>query len=217
MISTRDLSGMPDIAELKALCQSLALLDAILQPEWDLRYYSFNSRWAPGEQMASMRDGCGDEYHMLFNEAGAILKGFAHEAEMTPYRMNPPQVWQGVLDSVPASFASFLSQPAFDLEATTFCIWCQAVETNWKCGKIDFPVGEHVQNDPDGSADLLVMFNGNPRTYQEWAEEYFEQDVPWSVVQHIYMHRPLTEAIVKSLNSDLSLEDLREDLEEIGY
>jgi hypothetical protein len=40
MISTRDLSHLPDIDHLKSLSQSLAMLDAILCPEWEYRYYS---------------------------------------------------------------------------------------------------------------------------------------------------------------------------------
>lgn len=43
MISTRQLGALPDIATLERLCQSLALLDAILSREWEYRYYSFNA------------------------------------------------------------------------------------------------------------------------------------------------------------------------------
>ena len=42
MISTRDLSRLPDIGGLQVLSQSLAMLDAILCPAWEYRYYSFN-------------------------------------------------------------------------------------------------------------------------------------------------------------------------------
>ena len=48
-----DLSKLPDVRDLMRLMQSLAILDAILSPEWDYRYSSFNSRWADGEQMGS--------------------------------------------------------------------------------------------------------------------------------------------------------------------
>jgi hypothetical protein len=84
MISTRDLSGLPDIDALKRLMQSMAMLDAIMCPEWQYRLYSFNSKWAKGEQMGSMRDGQGDDLFALFTKDGCFLKGFAHEAPMTP-------------------------------------------------------------------------------------------------------------------------------------
>ena len=37
----------------------MAMLDAILSPEWDCRYYSFNAGWSPDEQMGSMRERLG--------------------------------------------------------------------------------------------------------------------------------------------------------------
>lgn len=77
MISTRDLSRLPDVDGLKALLQSMAVLDAILERDWQFRYYSFNAAWAADEQMGSMRNGSGDEFFALFNAAGCWLKGFA--------------------------------------------------------------------------------------------------------------------------------------------
>jgi hypothetical protein len=58
------------------LSKALAMLDAILSPEWEYRYYSCNGKWAPGETMASMRNGSGDGYFILFNGHGAAIKGF---------------------------------------------------------------------------------------------------------------------------------------------
>ena len=53
---------LPDIPTVRRRSQALAILDAILCPEWAYRYFSFDSRWGPGEEMASMRNGSGDEY-----------------------------------------------------------------------------------------------------------------------------------------------------------
>ncbi len=51
--------------------------------------------------MASMRDGSGDDYFILFNFLGAIIKGFAHESSMSPYVNEPIQIWKGILENVP--------------------------------------------------------------------------------------------------------------------
>src|ERR1700722_13099293 len=79
--STRHPSALPEVGGLRRLSQSLAMLDAILCPEWQYRYHSFNANWAAGEEMASMRNGCGDDYFIVFSGADAIIKGFAHESE----------------------------------------------------------------------------------------------------------------------------------------
>lgn len=91
-ISTANLDALLDVNRLKALFQSLATLDAIMSPEWEYRYYSFNSKWAKGEQMGSMRNGSGDELFVLFNHAGCFIKGFAHECQMSPYQTQPPKI-----------------------------------------------------------------------------------------------------------------------------
>src|SRR6187401_2388373 len=147
MISTRELSLLPDVDGLRRTLQSMAMLDAILCPEWQYRDYSFNAAWSPGEQMGSMRNGSGDDFFAHFGAAGCWLKGFAHEYPMTSYRENPPRPWPGVLDAVPAEFGSSLREAAFGLADVTFCIWRRYVDPGWQVGPIEFPP-DHP--DPDG-------------------------------------------------------------------
>lgn len=207
------LAFLRDVEPLRKLSQSLAMLDAILSPEWEDRYYSFNSKWHTDEMMASMRNGEGDEYYILFNKDGAIIKGFAHESQMSPFSNKPVKVWKGVLEDVPKEFQSFLSESAFVLEETTFCVWRKYVDSSWQIGNIDYPTGE----DPDGLMELLFILDSNPSTYKEFAEEYYEQEVPLSSIESIYQHNPLTKKLVKTLNEEISIEDLQEDIQEIGY
>jgi hypothetical protein len=214
-ISTRDLSALPDVEGLRRTLQSMAMLDAILCPEWEFRYYSFNAAWAAGEQMGSMRNGSGDEFYAHFGAAGCWLKGFAHEYPFSPYRDDGSvEVWPGVLDSVPAEFAACLREPAFDVGNATFCVWRRYGDRNWQVGPVEFPTGHP---DPDGSESLLWPLDGRPKTYRDWASDYYERDVSLAAVEHVYRHRPLTPAVVAQLNPDVSLTDLSDDVNEIGY
>ena len=133
------LSILSDVESLKKLSQSLAMLDAILSPEWEYRYYSFNSKWGKNEMIASMRNGSGDDYFILFNSEGAVIKGFAHETSMSPFVNEPIKVWKGILDNLPSDFKDFLSEPAFSIEATTFCIWRKSADSVWQIGEIEYP------------------------------------------------------------------------------
>src|SRR5690348_15606809 len=108
MISTKDLSLLPDVESLKSLSQSLALLDAILCPDWSYRYYSFDRHWGVDVALGSMRNGQGDHYFCVFSTDGALLKGFEHEAPMSPFRVDPPEIWPEVLDNVLLPFAVYL-------------------------------------------------------------------------------------------------------------
>jgi hypothetical protein len=214
MISTRNLSQLPDIAGLIKLTKSLAMLDAIMMPEWQYRYYSFNSVWDTGEQMASMRDGSGDEWFCLFSSAGAALKGFDHESEMSPWANDDHTVWKGVLDQVPVVFTRFLNEPAFSMQDTTFCIWRTNQDSDWRVGKIEFP---DAADDPDGSEGLLSILDGNPETYRQWAEEYYEKPVSLSAVQRLYQHESLTPQLVKELNPEIEFDAILADAAQIGY
>lgn len=215
-ISTRKLNLLPDIEPLKKLLQALATLDAILSPEWEYRYFSFNSYWSEGEEMGSLRNGCGDEFFALFNAAGCFLKGFAHEAPMSPWRADPPELWPGLLEGVPPEFASALAEPAFSMEAVTCCIWRKYGDRQWSHGPVEFPKGK----DPDGSAMLLSYLDGSPQTYVDFATDYYETELPLEAVQHVYDHRPLDKILIQSLNPDLAeddMPDLELELDEIGY
>jgi len=213
MISTRNLAELPTIDTLRKLTQSLAMLDAILMREWDYRYYSFNSKWAENQQMASMRNGQGDGWYCGFGRPGAFLKGFDHEAQMSPWSMEIPKVWPGVLDTVPEVFKCFATEPAFSMEDTTFCAWRGVEDPQWSTGRISFPTAD----DPDGSEWMLSILDGNPSSYKAWAEDYYECAVSLPAVQRIYGHTPLAPELAHELNATVEFESLLADAAEIDY
>lgn len=211
MISTRTLNLLPKSGELKRICRAIAMLDAIMEQDWESRYYSYDSKWSAGQEMASMRDGSGDEVFVLFEPGRTILKGYAHESAFAAHLQASGTPYPGVLDYVPSEFAAFLSEPAFSPAETTFCIWESAGD--WHTGQIEFP----ADADPDGSEALLSMFDGRPETYRRWCEEYYEASVPLESVARVYAHEPLSRPLVKSLNRDAALRPLKDDIIEIGY
>ena len=160
-----------------------------------------------------MRNGSGDEFIALFNAGGCFLKGFAHEYPMSPFAQCPKRNWPGLLDGVPAEFAACLKEPAFSMEAITFCLWRRYADNAWKHGPVEFPAGP----DPDGSEFLLSVLDGKPATYKVWAERYYGQPVSLAAVRQVYAHEPLTEELVRQLNPELSVGKLAADIEQIGY
>lgn len=64
-------SGRPVRMILERICKGIAALDAMLWEEWQDRYYSFDHAWntSAGQRMASMRNGEGDEWFMVFDSA----------------------------------------------------------------------------------------------------------------------------------------------------
>jgi hypothetical protein len=212
MISKRDLSCLPDVNKLRRLMRSLAMLDAIVCPDWQYRYFSFDAKWNRDAQLGSMRDGEGDYLFAVFNQAGCWLKGFAHEAVMSPFAVEPPT--SAVLDGVPTDFSGCLNDPALVIDETTFCIWRRYEDAVWQHGPVTFPAG---YDDPDGSAGLLQWYDGDPKSYHRWAEGYYERELPIGAIEAIYAHIPLDARVVGALNAKITLDALASDVESIGY
>jgi hypothetical protein len=206
-ISTQNLEGLPDVVRLRRLLQSMAMLDAILMPEWQHRYYSFNAHWGQDEMMGSMRDGSGDELFALFNRHGAFLKGFAHESNVAAIPS------QHFYRDLPIQFEHYSREAAFSPDEVTFCVWRLTDQPHWSYSKLDLPTCSNA----DGSADMLSMLDGNPGTYRAWAIDYYQRDIPMEAIESVYQHRVLTEEFVGSLNPRQSLGRLNSEIVEIGY
>jgi hypothetical protein len=198
--------------ELKRLTKSLAVLDAILMPEWEFRYYSFNSQWSEKEEMASMRNGSGDHYFILYSKEGLIAKGFAKESKSGIYCLENNEPWPMMLSGVPDVFhESFLKEPAFLMEETSFLYWRLNTGKEWQTSVDDLAEGDN------GAQELLRILDGNPETYWQWAESYYQRTIPLEAVAAVHSGKPLTDQLIQALNPSLKMIDLKDDLDEIGY
>ena len=212
-MSTQTLTALAPPQGLQRLCMSLAILDAILEPSWEYRYFSYNADWADSEEVASMRDGQGSFYFILFSPAVTGIKGYNPSSHFGQYNQSEGHPWPGVQDELPEKVSTLVSEPAFYINEATFLYWwCQPKE-KWQKGNIVFPEGL----DPDGSEQLLFALDGNPNTYRDWATEYHDCDLPLHAVERIYAHEALTEELVKSINPKRKLVALSGELEEINY
>ncbi len=200
MLSTRNLQSMPDIAVLMSTCKAISVLDAILSPEWEFRYYSYNSKWDTDEECMQMRNGHGDEMHVLFHREGAVINGFAHEYPQPPKN--------DVTMDLPEIFNEFIFGEPVNSIGTTFCVW-KLQKSKWKSG---------TNLEEDNSAKMLKIFDGNPESYIEWAEEYFERSLPIDSVSQIYKSKPLSNDMVLMIDSQFKdWGQLIADLDEINY
>ena len=214
---------LPDIATIRALSQAFALLDAILSPG-GYATYAFDSRWGEDEELASMNNGSGDEYSIVFTASGVFIRGFDHESPMSPYGDDDYATWPGLVESVPQEFAAQVAEPAFcdddgagPFLAATVCMWRRHDDTAWRTGDIDFPKTDQT-DDPDGSAWMFrLLAEGTPEAYCAYAADYFEVVLDPADVRQIFEHRPLTADLVRRINSDTDFAALAGTLQAIGY
>jgi len=206
MISTQDYNLLPDRNSLKTICKAISVLDAIISQEWQYRYYSYNAKWDTTEECLQMRNGSGDEMHILFREDGCAINGFAHEFDQ--------QDKQNLTINLPPIFNEFIFGEPVKTIGTTFCLWTNE-QKNWQVGQIE--------NHEDNSEEMLNIFDGNPQTYIDWATEYFEESylesgISLNTVTKIYSGVTLTKEMVLAIVEELeNWEQLEKDLMEIDY
>ena len=179
------------------ISQKIALLDAILSPEWEYRYYSFNNKWSQEQQMASMRDGSGIEYFILFENENCGIKYFNKTIDNTCkefYLKNNKSNNKFVRD--------FLNEPAFSIESTTYFAFWDELSTGWtEIGRID--------------GKEFLIFTDPIEEYIKYAEECFERKIRKNVVSKLFSDH-LSKDDVLLLNNEINLVNLQNDLEEIG-
>ena len=205
---------LPDLGTTRAWARALAAVEAVVSPEWEYRYFSFDATWADDEQMASMRNGSGDEWSITFTPAGAYLRGFDHESPLSPYGQQPYRVVAGLLEPVPPELREAASDPAWHLDGvpgTTLSLWRLSSDDGWHHGR---PEGSPAV--PDGS-ELFDELDGDASTYTAFASDYYEVDVDQGAVEHVYAGRPVTEELARRLNPACDWRSLVDDLRAIGH
>ncbi|MFI6646129.1 hypothetical protein ACIBI8_00710 [Streptomyces sp. NPDC050529] len=202
---------LPDPDDLRAHLCALAVLEAAIADDPQFCHYAFDATWGPGEEAALMDNGSGDDFSVLFTPAGVLIRGFDHESRMSPYATDDGQVWDGVIDEVPAALRPLLDEPAFcdeDIDAprVTACLWRETGDTVWRTGSaIAFPPGSE---DPDGSGLLFqLLADRSPEAVRAHFEDYYERPVPLEAVRHVLAGHPLTSAIAAALNPDALSDD----------
>lgn len=241
-ISTKNLKLLPTGREFQNLCKSISALEAIICPEWNYRYFSYDMNWSRLEEVCEMRDGEGNHMLILFSDSGVVINGFAEESNMNGWRFKSinenesffkrlfrlkkvkeelvQEIRKGVTDQLPKEFEKFIFGEPVKSIGTTFCIWQKPFGSNWQIGNIQFSDNECLN---DGSAELLNLLDGYPLTYKKWADVYYEgqfgrPEIDLKTVQEIYQQHKITLSMVKKINPTLEdFEKLRSDLERIGY
>jgi len=174
----------------------LALLDAIIEPEWECRYYSYNSKWSDTEEMASLRDSCGGEWFFLLDENNVSFKCTSPVDGLVDN-------FDDIKKSVPERFGSFLNESAFSMDQGS-CIWFTENDAWVKLGKniSDLPNPTRIQQ-------------MTASDYCQFAEEIFEQKIDQEIVQSIFDGN-FTIGMATKINPTTDLDILQKDILEIG-
>ncbi|MGK0390831.1 MAG: hypothetical protein ACI94Y_003591 [Maribacter sp.] len=217
-ISTEELSKLPDTTNLKRICKAISILESIICSDWEYRYYSFQKNWNENQSFCEMRNGEGDQMLILFSEQGIVINGFAKNSQMNGWKKDTQKIWKGIVDELPNVFHEFIFGEPVKGTGTTFCIWNLEEENEWEKGIFEYPNDEYK----DGSIELLKLLDGNPETFKNWAEDYYEEefeDFSLNIkdVEKIFNEELITKELVLKINPNLNdFKRLKSDFDEIG-
>jgi hypothetical protein len=206
MVSATQLIHSHNLESFQKLCKALAVLDAVFSQTWDYRYYSYNSDWDDNEEYFQMRNGEGDEIHVLFKEKGCIICGYANESDLIAEEL--------LVKEVPEYFREFITDEPVKSTGATFCLW-NYESADW--------FGILIPETEEKTKEMLKIFDSQAETYIAYASDYFaemvpEDGIPIESVRKIYNKEILGRQLVLSLiNENLEWDLLATDLDEIGY
>lgn len=208
MISTKDLSCMLKPPALRTVCRGMAALDIIMGKEEYIRYYSYNPNWGADEEVFEMADGSSQRMLILFGPHGCVISGI--DEDLYDWKNNSPKI-EDLTKGLPAFFYEFMFEEPVKSLKSTFCIW-NTDGVNWNRSML---IADEIE---DGSNEMLSALDGNPQTYVDFCEWYYEKDIPVYVVEKIFGGEPITLDMIKSLNPDREdIDVIKKELLEMGY
>ncbi len=206
MLSTKDLSTLPDVERLKNFCKGLAALDIImLEEEWSfIRHYTYNPTWRKGKEAFFATDGSDQSMIVMFAPEGCVINGV--DSELYDWERKLPNI-EDLTEGMPYILQKLMNSREVKKMKSTFCVWTED-GTTWNCNPI---------NGKDASEDLLSMIDGNPQTYVEYGK-WHSADLPLEVVGQLSEGVPLTKEMILALNPKRSeWDEIKAGLDRIGY
>ena len=175
----------------------LALSDAILSPDWEYRYFSYNSNWSNAEEMASLRDGCGGEWFLWLTDNLAGYKCLSPEDGLM-------QNLDEIKNKIPNNYNSFITEPAFSMDTAT-CLWLLQ-DSEWQKHGLQV---KHLINLDD-------IISWSAEDYHTFAVEYYEMEIDIKNIENLFSNL-FTEELALELNPEIDILELRKEISEIGY
>ena len=210
MITTRSLGELPHPARLREVCQAIALLDEIIEPQFDMRYFSYDVDWDAREELASMRDGEGSFFFVWFSPHGVVIRGYDKESAAA----KEPPSQSDLFEGLPTALDAVRTEPAFLVDQLTFAIWRATEDDRYRVGKL--PKAPKAQ-DFDGSGRLLACLESHPANFIAYAKAYHEVAVKMRDVERFFDRSTIREEDVLHIHPAADVAAALESARQLGF
>ncbi|WCE02466.1 hypothetical protein PGH47_42735 (plasmid) [Streptomyces sp. HUAS 31] len=227
--------AMPDVPALLERARALAAIAVIMQDEWNERYEIGASQCTDrgGVVLRGWTQSRGVQVH-FHDEAGTVVFLWDVDADFLPE--NLPRAWEAILAQVPKDLRPCLWN-ADTVHSDTDLPWINAVmwrlpgDTAWRTADLtdaalsggldweDAGLGA-CMGESDGAHNVLTdLIAPSPATVMLESGLGVEKAslAIAGAVRHVLALRPLTEDIVRTLNPEVSLADVAEEIAATGH
>lgn len=193
---------------LKNILKALTIIDIIMVPEendW-ARVVNGDMHGVPG---FTISDGIGNDAHIFFNDDRAVIRGFYHESDLSPYNLkNPKPFLDTIYRNIPGDLFGYIKDVSDDV---TFCMWCDRSGTWYE--------NAHVSED-GGKANLFDYITDNAEEWISFAQDYYfeeEHTFDADAVDEVFKGAEITPELVLRINPYRNAEEAIEEILSYGF
>jgi hypothetical protein len=186
-------------SKLKRGLRSVCILDIILFPKLESRIFFYYRGILNCVDLAKVDTGEGDHVEVLFAPEGTLIKGLAHESDLSPWSdelvgFDLAKVRPELLDHVPSTLGKYLGLKELLVAETTFVVWRTSDAGTWTMGRAKESEGIY-----DGSDDLLNVILVDAAEYQRWFLDDSNRELSLSALSEAFTPNPNISGLIRSL------------------
>lgn len=228
--NTQKLERLPKIEQLIDISRSLAALDLVYQDSFHKNEdanVQFSEHWEDkdGERALQLDWEGNDTLVIWFSPRGCVIKGHDDESTMNPVtspfdleEQHGMKLYPSMLKGFPKELEGFFEEPKFNPENATFYIWRKKEDDAWHIGPISWPNrAPNRWKSHDGSDDLLSPLSVDAEQYTNWLKKAKHRKVDVADIKKVFEQEPMSDELMKRLDSHRKLAEIKDDLKIIGY
>lgn len=187
--------------------RAATLLDMIMTPAEDdwLRVMSAGQE---GELLWFIYDnGSGDRMWVYLKGESAVIKGFDHENELSPFAAEEwdEGLYERWFTGMPWELYELFTGE--EREETTFCLWTTDGGKTWQ---------ENALPDDDGGKDWLTGFIfSDADGLRDWADSYYDAELDPSLIEKLFENGKLSAEEMRMLRPECDPESIMAEYAEI--
>ena len=154
-------------------------------------------------------NGSGDHLLIYIDGNTALIKGFDHENNLSPYGKDEWDIsfFDKVYADAPEKFIGmFIGE---EKDETTFAMWNISGDENWILNSVD--------PKEDGGIDFLLGYiHKTSESLLDWACDYYESEFSLDLIEVIFNNGKISKDIIIKLNSNRDVEEALLELAKFG-